>query len=109
MFSFQYGMKVMKGVGMDIKTIRAGNANMFMSDVFCETLAGVSGATIELYETDGSQGAARGAGVGAGIYGSVETALRSLEKRKVIEPRAGAYAEAYAKWESHLESALRCH
>jgi xylulokinase len=106
-FSFQYGMTVMRGVGLDIQTIRAGDSNMFMSDVFCETLAGVSGATIELYATDGAQGAARGAGVGAGIYESVETAFRSLEKRKVIEPKDGAYAEAYSKWESHLESALQ--
>ena len=75
---------------------------MFMSDVFCKTLAGVSGATIELYETDGSLGAARGAGVGAGIYGSLEEAFQSLEKRKVVEPGEGAYAEAYAAWKKHL-------
>jgi len=105
-FSFQYGITVMKEVGMNVKTIRAGHANMFMSHVFCETLAGVSDAAIELYETDGAQGAARGAGVGAGLYSSVETAFHSLEKRAVIEPGPGAYAEAYARWKKHLKAAL---
>ncbi|NLX25583.1 MAG: carbohydrate kinase, partial [Lentisphaerae bacterium] len=105
-FSFMYGMEVMAETGIELKTIRAGFANMFMSDVFCQTLAGVSGATIELYETDGSLGAARGAGVGAGIYASFEEAFSNLEKRKVIEPGEGAYAEAYANWKAHLEKAL---
>jgi len=102
-FSFMYGMEVMQETGIEIKTIRAGFANMFMSDVFCQTLAGVSSATIELYETDGSLGAARGAGVGAGIYSSFAEAFQTLEKRKVVEPGEGAYAEAYATWKEHLE------
>ncbi len=114
-FSFMYGMEVMKETGIEIKTIRAGYANMFMSDVFCETLAGVSGATIELYETDGSLGAARGAGIGVGIYRSVDEAFKTLEKRKEVLPTIGIllhkdqndkYAEAYATWKSHLERAL---
>ncbi len=105
-FSFMYGMEVMQETGIEINTIRAGFANMFMSDVFCETLAGVSGATIELYETDGSLGAARGAGFGAGLYGSLEEAFQTLEKRKVIEPGAGNYKEAYAAWKKHLVQVL---
>lgn len=104
-FSFMYGMEVMKETGIEIKTIRAGFANMFMSDVFCKTLAGVSGAKIELYETDGSLGAARGAGIGSGIYGSFEEAFRTLEKRKTVEPEAGRYAEAYVAWKKHLDQA----
>jgi len=103
LFSFMYSMEAMKETGIEIKTIRAGFANMFMSGLFCTTLAGVSGATIELYETDGSMGAARGAGVGAGMYGSFEEAFQTLEKRKVIEPSEGAHAEAYAAWKKHLK------
>jgi len=106
-FSFMYGMEVMKKTGIEIKTIRAGFANMFMSDVFCETLAGVSGAKIELYETDGSLGAARGAGLGAGIYGSFEEAFQTLEKRKTIEPGDGKYAAAYAAWKKKLDGILK--
>jgi xylulokinase len=105
-FSFMYGMEVMAETGIELKTIRAGFANMFMSDVFCETLAGISGATIELYETDGSLGAARGAGIGAGIYETFEEAFETLEKRKVIEPGEGEYAAAYSKWKSHLNTVL---
>jgi xylulokinase len=105
-FSFQYGMEIMGKVGIEMGTIRAGFANMFMSDVFCRTLAGVSGATIELYETDGSLGAARGAGVGAGIYRTFAEAFRSLKKRKVIKPGKGAYAEAYAAWKRRLDAVM---
>lgn len=105
-FSFMYGMEVMKETGIEIKTIRAGFANMFMSDIFCDTLAGVGGATIELYETDGSLGAARGAGIGAGIYASFEEAFQTLKKRKVIEPGTGGYKEAYDAWKQHLKTAL---
>ena len=101
-FSFMYGMEVMKETGIEIKTIRAGFANMFMSDVFCETLAGVSGATIELYETDGSLGAARGAGYGAGIFKTLEEAFQTLEKKKTIVPLPGSYTEAYKAWKIHL-------
>lgn len=102
-FAFMYGMDVMKETGIEIKTIRAGHANMFMSEVFCETLAGVSGATIELYETEGSLGAARGAGFGAGIFPTFQDAFQTLNKRKVISPKAGPYAEAYAAWNRHLK------
>lgn len=67
-FSFCYGMEIMQQMGMDIKKIHAGKANMFLSPLFRDTLASTSGATIELLETDGSVGAAKGAGMGAGIY-----------------------------------------
>ncbi|VGO17890.1 Xylulose kinase [Pontiella desulfatans] len=105
-FSFIYGMEVMEEAGIELKTIRAGFANMFMSDVFCQTLAGVSGATIELYKTDGALGAARGAGYGAGIYGSLEVAFSNLELKKKIVPGEGGYKAAYAAWKQHLENVL---
>ncbi len=106
-FSFMYGMEVMEETGIEMKTIRAGMGNMFQSAVFRETLAGVSGATIELYESDGSLGAARGAGVGAGIYKSFAEAFQTLEKQEVIEPGAGDYPMAYAAWKNHLKQVLK--
>ncbi|WP_372847234.1 FGGY family carbohydrate kinase, partial [Pontiella sp.] len=105
-FSFMYGMEVMAETGIELKTIRAGFANMFMSKIFCDTLAGVSGATIELYETDGALGAARGAGFGAGIFPSLEAAFAQLDLKKRIEPGAGDYQAAYAAWKRRLEQAL---
>ena len=104
-FSFCYGMEVMQQMGMDIRKIHAGRANMFLSPLFRDTLAGVSGATIELYETDGSVGAAKGAGMGAGIYKDHNEAFASLKRLQVIEPdavNAQAYAEAYAHWKALL-------
>ncbi len=106
-FSFMYGMEVMQETGIEIKTIRAGFANMFMSDTFCQTLAGISGATIELYETDGSLGAARGAGIGSGIFESPEDAFKTLEKIKTITPGEGDYKKAYAAWKQHLDNVLK--
>lgn len=104
-FSFCYGMEIMQEMGMDIKKIHAGKANMFLSPIFRDTLAGVSGATIELYETDGSAGAAKGAGIGAGIYKDHDEAFATLKKLAVIEPDEAnrqAYLEAYANWKAEL-------
>lgn len=100
-FSFAYGMEVMKQMGMQLTTIRAGKANMFLSPIFRDTLAGVTGATIELCDTDGSVGAARGAGMGLGIYRDHNEAFASLKKLQVIEPdpcNHDAYREAYERW-----------
>ena len=108
-FSFCYGMEIMQQMGMDIKKIHAGKANMFLSPLFRNTLAGVSGATIELYDTDGSVGAAKGAGIGAGIYKDHEEAFATLEKLQVIEPDAAHRAEylaAYAAWKETLKKNL---
>ena len=108
-FSFCYGMEIMQQMGMDIKKIHAGKANMFLSPLFRDTLAGVSGATIELYETDGSAGAAKGAGIGAGIYKDHDEAFATLKKLAVIEPdeaNRSAYLEAYAQWKKELKSVV---
>lgn len=104
-FSFCYGMEVMRGMGMDIHNIHAGRANMFLSPLFRQTLASTSGATIELYDTDGSVGAAKGAGMGCGIYKDNAEAFASLKKLAVIEPEtalAGQYQEAYGRWKEAL-------
>ena len=111
-FSFCYGMEIMEKMGMEIKKIHAGKANMFLSPLFRDTLAGVSGATIELYETDGSAGAAKGAGIGAGIYKSHDEAFASLKKLAVIEPNESdrtAYLEAYAQWKKELNNVENLH
>ena len=108
-FSFCYGMEIMQQMGMDIKKIHAGKANMFLSPLFRNTLAGVSGATIELYDTDGSVGAAKGAGMGAGIYANAAEAFASLDKLEVIEPDAvhrAEYQAAYAAWKETLKKSL---
>ena len=76
----------MKGMGIDVKKIHAGCANMFLSPLFRETLADITGAVIELYDTDGATGAAKGAGIGAGVYRDHGEAFATLEKLGVTEP-----------------------
>lgn len=108
-FSFCYGMEVMQDMGMDIHNIHAGKANMFLSQLFRQTLANTSGATIDLYETDGSVGAAKGAGMGCGIYKDNNEAFASLKKLVTIEPEpnmAQQYQEAYIRWKTILGKQL---
>jgi xylulokinase len=102
-FSFKYGIEVMEKMGMSVSKIHAGHANMFLSPIFRETLAGVTGAVIDLYDTDGSVGAAKGAGIGAGIYKDINEAFSTLEKLAVIKPaRQDEYLQAYELWKSRL-------
>ena len=102
-FSFQYGIEIMEAMGLKVDKIHAGLANMFQSKIFRDTLAGVSGATIELYDTDGSVGAAKGAGIGAGFYKDNREAFATLERLEVILPDHEAeYREAYERWKQFI-------
>jgi xylulokinase len=108
-FSFKYGMDIMQNIGIHSKVIHAGKANMFLSPVFRDTLAGITGATIELYNTDGSIGAARGAGVGSGYYKTFNEAFSNLKKLETIEPdnsKKEEYEMAYNNWKRVLEKAI---
>jgi xylulokinase len=108
-FSYEYGMDIMRNMGMDIQVIRAGNANMFLSSIFRQSLASVSNAVIELYDTDGAVGAARAAGMGIGFYADSTEAFSSLEKIAVIEPeteKREQYLEAYSRWKQHLNEII---
>jgi len=105
-FSFRYGLDIMKETGINPLVIRAGEANMFLSKIFRETLSNISGTSIHLYNTDGSIGAARGAGIGCGYYKSDKEAFNGLVALGVTEPQASGsavYEEAYDKWKVLLE------
>ena len=102
-FAFAYGMEIMAEMGMEIKTIRAGQANLFLSPLFRQAIADTTGASIELCNTDGATGAARGAGIGAGIYRNTEEAMQTLRIVDTIRPQqTEAYREAYAHWKHCL-------
>jgi len=109
-FSFAYGMQILKEVGIDPSIIRAGNANMFLSPVFRSSLSNLTGAVIELYDTDGSQGSARGAGIGAGIYTDFSEAFENLHQIAKIEPEIQAHnilSQAFETWKAVLEKQLK--
>jgi xylulokinase len=104
-FSFRYGLDIMKETGIDPRIIRAGEANMFLSKVFRETLSNITGTVIHLYNTDGSIGAARGAGIGCGYYKSEKEAFNGLDILGVTEPANSGISEleeAYSRWENML-------
>jgi xylulokinase len=104
-FSFRYGLDIMKETGIVPEIMKAGSANMFLSKVFRETLSSITRTEIHLYNTDGSIGAARGAGIGCGYYKSENEAFRGLSELGVTEPdrsKIHTYDEAYSKWRDHL-------
>lgn len=107
--AFRYGIDIMKGIGLKPDVIRAGKANLFLSPLFRSTLATLCDARIELYDTDGALGAARGAAIGAGTYSSEKEAFSTLEKVDSIYPESSwkSAAEAtYSRWKEELEKCL---
>jgi len=104
-YALFYGMEIMMRMGLTLNTIRAGKANMFLSNVFAEAFSNTTGAVIELFNTDGAQGAARAAGIGAGIFKSEKEAFEGLKMLQKIEPNKtlqDQYAAAYQNWKNQL-------
>ncbi len=104
-FAFYYGMEVMEEMKVNLSVIRAADANLFLSPIFRETLSAISGSEIQLYNTDGGIGAARGAGIGAGIYQNEKEAFQKLEVLHHVSPdqlNRGEVLEAYKKWKTIL-------
>jgi xylulokinase len=100
-FALKYGFDVMKGMGMKINIVRAGEANMFLSPIFREGFVNTTGVVLELYNTEGSQGAARASGVGAGLYSDFKEAFQGLEVKYRYEPDKNLqqlYMEKYQEW-----------
>lgn len=100
-----YGFRVMKNMGMTLQTVKAGHANMFLSPLFRKTFVHMNQVNLELYDTDGAQGAARGAGIGAGIFSSEAEAFEGLELLETLEPNHNffdSYEEVYRNWEMQL-------
>lgn len=108
-FAFRYGIDIMREMGLKPNIIRAGKANLFLSSLFRRTLATTCNARIELFNTDGSLGAARGAALGAGFYRTREEAFASLKQLEVVEPDMSIKANldaGYEKWKNELHKQL---
>ena len=104
-YSFRYGVDVMRNMGIEAKVVRAGKTNMFLSPLFRQTMSNVIDATIELYDTDGALGAARGAAIGAGLYASPSEAFTQLKCLETIVPNKdqSTVQEVYETWKNKLE------
>ena len=104
-YSFRYGVDVMRNMGIEAKIVRAGMTNMFLSPLFRQTMSNVIDATIELYDTDGALGAARGAAIGAGLYASPTEAFTQLKCLETIVPNKdqSTVLEVYETWKNKLE------
>jgi xylulokinase len=107
-FAFVYGINILKEMGLEIKIMRVGNDNLFQSNIFSKTVATLANCKIEIIETTGAVGAAKAAGVGIGIYDSVETAMKNVSILEVVEPSMNkeTYEKAYGKWENTLNQLL---
>lgn len=105
-FAFRYGLDILKENGMQPSIIRAGKSNLFLSDIFTQSFVNITGTAVELYENDGSYGAAVGAGIGAGIYQSAEEAFTYKKPLRLIEPNHENIEEQYQKWKRLLEQQL---
>lgn len=108
-FSLNYGLQVMRDMGMSIDTIRVGSDNMFLSPLFREAFTNVTGVTVELYNSNGALGAAIGAGIGTGVFKNREEAFKALERKATLEPDKeiqGHYQRAYESWHDILQKEL---
>jgi xylulokinase len=102
-FAFRYGLDIMRECGIHPKVIRAGKANMFLSDVFIESFANSTGVPVELYNCDGSVGAALGAGIGVGIFKTEAEAFNNAKLLKLVEPeKTDTYNSLYEEWKEVL-------
>jgi xylulokinase len=107
-FAFRYGLDIMRGSGMRPAVIRAGKANMFQSPVFTEAFVNATNVPVELYNSDGSIGAALGAGIGAGVFADPAAAFAGLKPVQLIEPtRAAEYDALYNDWGGNLQTFIK--
>ncbi|WP_090604095.1 xylulokinase [Parapedobacter koreensis] len=106
-YAFRYGLDIIRENGMNPAIIRAGRANMFLSELFTEIFVDITRVPVELYENDGSVGAALGAGIGSGIFASAEEAFSKLKAIKTVEPQVSLhYEEFYQEWKQLLDDQL---
>jgi xylulokinase len=102
-FSFRYGLDIMRSNGLNPRVIRAGKANLFLSDLFLETFVNCTGVPVELYQNDGSVGAALGSGIGAGIFATASEAFQNIRPMQLVEPtQTEVYEPIYQSWLNQL-------
>lgn len=109
-FAMAAGVTLINSLGVASRVIRAGKANMFLSDVFANAFVNTARTTVELYDTNGAEGAARAAAWASGYYNSREDAFRGLKKIQTLEPQpelADSYEEVYGRWREQLSHTVK--
>lgn len=108
-FAFRYGLDIMRENGLQPSIVKAGKANMFLNEVFAQAFVNATGLALELYKTDGSAGAALGAGIGVGFFSKPYEAFANMKSLQTIEPGrdVGKYDEVYDKWLQKLNEYLK--
>lgn len=105
-----FGFDIMKGMGLTLSTVKAGRANMFLSPVFRSAFIHMNEVELAFYNTDGAQGAARGAGIGSGLYSSESEAFDKLELLEVFSPNENfiaPYKESYERWKEQSNKMIK--
>ena len=106
-FAFRYGIDIMRENGMDPSVIRAGNSNLFLSKPFVTAFVNTTGIPVQLYDGDGSVGAAIGAGIGAHIFESANEAFSNVKIFRTIHPESkNEYEIFYREWKDLLNDKL---
>ncbi|MEJ6980944.1 FGGY family carbohydrate kinase [Pedobacter sp. P351] len=109
-FAFRYGLDIMREIGINPSVIRAGKSNLFLSKVFTEAFVNATNVPVELYENDGSVGAALGAGIGSKIFSSEQEAFKNAKPLAFIEPtQAETYEPIYQDWKKLLDNHIKNH
>ena len=104
-YALNLGFEMLSDLNINRNTIKAGNANLFLSDIFKTIFANVTDTPLEIFNTDGATGAARGAALGFGIFETIEEAFDDLHLLEVIEPNSelsSMYKESFEGWKETI-------
>ena len=104
--AFKYGLEIMEHINVKPNVIRVSNANLFLSEIFCDTFANICNTKIEIYNTDGSQGAATGSAIGIGYFKDFSTSFKNLKIIKTYQPNIkflNEYNDTYVNWKKYLQ------
>jgi xylulokinase len=108
-FSMAYGIEMLNATGIQANILKAGYANMYLSEVFTTSLINAANVAVDLLESDGSFGAALGSGFGLGYYKSAKEAVSKVEKIKTYEPQVEYISktlDAYLNWKELISKKL---
>jgi xylulokinase len=108
-FAFRYGVDLLREMKVGTEMIRAGRANLFLSEVFVEAFVQLTQTPLELIDTNGSVGAAMGAARGSGNFSPVKDSKFSESYYRKIDPDKNVvrWEELYQEWLCELNNKIK--